>query len=268
MISSFANASQVLGDSRYLNAAEKAARFILSEMYDNGNLLRIFRKGVAKQPAFLNDYAFFISSLIDLYETTFDINWLLEAEKLTERMIEKFWDESKGGFFFTAAPHKNLISRTKPIYDGSIPSGNANAAHALLRLSKLLDNKGYLAKAEQIMTIFSEEIESIPRGYMAMLNAADFYFNTPKEIAFVGERNSNDLNSLLNALHSAFVPNKIVSLNHNTTGKNCALEKKIPLLRDKKSINGKATVYVCANFTCRQPVTDRESFRNEIVSDM
>lgn len=268
MISSFANAFQAFGDSRYLSAAEKAARFILSEMYDNGNLLRIYRKGIAKQPAFLNDYAFFISSLITLYETTFDINWLIEAEKLTERMIEKFWDTSSGGFFFTSASHKNLITRTKPIYDGSIPSGNSIAAYALLRLSKLRDNKGYYAKAEKTLNTFSEEIAGIPRGYMAMLNAADFYFNRPKEIAFIGERNSNGLNSLLNALHSEFVPNKVVSFNQNTNGENLTIENKIPLLRNKKSIDGKATVYVCRNFTCREPVTDTESFMKLILSDM
>ncbi|MFC1476489.1 thioredoxin domain-containing protein [Fibrobacterota bacterium] len=267
MISSFANAFQVLGDSRYLSAAEKAARFILSGMYDNGNLLRIYRKGIAKQPAFLNDYSFFISSLIDLYETTFDINWLIEAEKLTERMIEKFRDESGGGFFFTSASHKNLISRTKPVYDGSIPSGNATAAHALLRLSKLLDNKGYFTKAEKILNIFSEEIGSVPRGYMAMLNAADFYYNPPKEIAFVGDKNSSDLKNFLNALHSEYIPNKVVAFVNNIDGTNLFIENKIPLLRNKRAVDGKTTVYVCKNFTCQRPVTDPESFMKIVVSD-
>ena len=267
MISSFANAFGVLEDSRYLDAAEKTARFILSKMYRDGNLLRIYRKGIAKQPAFLDDYAFFISSLIDLYETTFDINWLLEAEKLTEKMLEKFWDEKEGGFFFSSASHKNLITRTKPIYDGSIPSGNSIAASSLLRLSKLLDKKEYFAKAETILNIFSDEINQAPRGYMAMLNAADFYFNTPKEIALAGNLNNYDLKNLLDVLHNEFVPNRVIAFINSTDGKRLSIENKIPLLKDKIIVDGKATAYVCKNFTCKLPVTDPESFIKMILSD-
>lgn len=261
MISSFVHGYQILGTKKYLDAAEKATRFILSEMYTKGKLRRIFRNGVAKQPAYLDDYAFFIISLIDLYEATFNLDWLIKAEELNNKMTDYFWDDNSGGFFFTSASHRDLITRTKPSYDGAIPSGNSIAAYALLRLSKFFNNKEYYNKAEEIFKIFGEEIRQTPQAYMAMLKAVDFYLFPPKEIAFAGKINSNDLNKLLATLHSEFVPNKVIAFIDNLDEKKSSLEKMIPLLKDKIAISGKATAYVCKNFTCQLPVTEPENLK-------
>jgi uncharacterized protein YyaL (SSP411 family) len=258
MISSLALGYRILGTVRHRDAAINAAEFIVKEMQNSGALLRIFCKGTAKQPGFLDDYAFFITSLIDLYETTFDLKWICETEKLTNLLIEKFWDEKNGCFFFTSPSHTNLITRTKPTCDGSIPSGNSAAAYALLRLAKLLDNRDYYTRAEKILNIFSREIQQVPLGYMAMLNAGDFYCNLPLEIAFAGQKNSKELKKLLSALYSEFVPNKVVAYINTDDANKLSIRQKIPLLRNKSTIEGKAAVYVCKDYTCQQPVTEPE----------
>ena len=136
-----------------------AADFVLTEMVRDGALLRTYRgtgnggdEGISKLPAYLNDYAEMANALVDLYETTFDFRWLDAADRLAGRMVADFWDEESGGFFYTGAVHKNLLVRTKPFYDGAVPSGNSTATLVLLRLSKLLDNAGYYQKAEAVST--------------------------------------------------------------------------------------------------------------------
>ncbi|OGL47017.1 MAG: thioredoxin, partial [Candidatus Schekmanbacteria bacterium RBG_16_38_11] len=128
-ISSLAFAYQVFREERFLNSAEDAANFILLNMFEEGKLLRIYKDGKSKIGGFLEDYSFFISTLIDLYETTFRIKYLEDAINLTEKMVENFWDEEEGGFFFAPKDATNLISRSKNPYDNPIPSGNSVAVN-------------------------------------------------------------------------------------------------------------------------------------------
>ncbi len=266
MISSFVHGYQILGEQRYLDAAQKAARFILSELYPDNDLLRIYRQGKTKQPAYLDDYANVINALIDLYEATFDLVWIAEAEKLTEKMISNFWDTEEGGFFFAASSQKDLIVRFKQIYDGSVPSGNASGAFALLRLSRLLDKKEYYLKADTLLAVFSSEVTQLPRAYMGLLRAADFYCYPPKEIAFAAKKNSPELNKLLGVLHREFIPNKVIAVIDNCDNSKPNLDEKIPLLKGKVKVSERATAYVCKNFACQKPVTEPAHFK-ELLSD-
>ena len=142
MISALARGYQVLGDRRYLAAAQKAADFVLDEMVRDGRLMRAYR-GTARLPGYLDDYAEMAGGLIDLYEADFDRQWLEAADTLAGKMVADFWDDRDGAFFYTSAAHKNLLVRTKPFQDGAVPSGNSTATIVLLRLSKLLDNAEY-----------------------------------------------------------------------------------------------------------------------------
>ena len=170
MISALARGYQVTGDDRYLKAATRAADFVLSRMVRDGVLMRTYRglggpdgRGTAKLPGYLDDYAEVAGGLIDLYEAGFDRRWLQAADELADKMLADFWDQENGGFFYTSAAHKNLLVRTKPFYDGAVPSGNATATLVLLRLSRLLDNRDYWSKAEKVLPIHGG-LDSRPRA--------------------------------------------------------------------------------------------------------
>lgn len=256
MISGFAKAYQVFRHEDHRRAAQRAAGFVLDEMTDNGMMYRTYRNGESKLPGYLDDYAFVVAGLIDLYEATFDVRWLNAAENLTESMIERFWDDEHAGFFFTGDEHKNLLVRTRPAYDGAIPSGNSVAALNLLRLAKLLDNQDYYNCAESLLELHRTNMRRIPRGHLTMLTAADFYLYPPKEIAIAGDPQASGTIELLSIVHTQFVPNKVLALLDPQAGNADALESRMPLLAMKEPVDGKSAAYVCQNFACKQPVTE------------
>jgi hypothetical protein len=258
IIGSLAQAYSVLGEDRYRDAAERAAGFVLTEMERDGVLLRSHRKGESRIPAYLDDYAFFVTGLVDLYEATFDVRWLNEADRLANDMIDAFWDSTGGGFYFTRAGQDDVLMRTKPTYDGAEPSGNSMAAWALLRIAKLTDNRDFAEKAERILKINQANMASAPRGFMKMLCVADFYFGPTREIAIAGARESDAVGAYLDALHGEFIPNKVVAL-IDPSEAGLELEDRVPLLAAKTLVNGQPAVYVCENYVCKQPVTTPEA---------
>ena len=264
MISALARSYQVLGQERFLKAAERAANFVLTEMVHDGALLRTYRgkgdgenEGVSKLPAYLDDNAEMAGALTDLYEATFDLQWLEAANQLAGRMVTDFWDEENGGFFYTSASHKNLLARTKPLHDGAVPSGNSTATLVLLRLSKLLGDAAYGQKAEQVLASARDLMLAQPRGYVNLLCAADFFLYPTREIAIAGKRRGGDTQRLLEVIHDRFIPNKVLALLEPRAPGSAAVQERIPLLRHKEMISGKATIYVCRNHKCKLPVTDK-----------
>ncbi|MBU0716962.1 MAG: thioredoxin domain-containing protein, partial [Planctomycetes bacterium] len=263
MISALARGYQVLGEERFLKAAERAADFGLTEMVRDGALLRTYPgkgdgkdEGVSKLPAYLDDYAEMANGLVDLYEATFDLQWLEAADRLAGRMVVDFWDDENGGFFYTSARHKNLLARTKPYYDGAVPSGNSTATLVLLRLSELLDNAVYHQKAEAVLASARDMMFAQPRGYLNLLGAADFFLHPMREIAIAGKLSDGDTQRLLEVIHGRFIPNKVLALVEPGAPGSEAIEERIPLLRYKGMMSGKTTVYVCRNRNCKLPVTD------------
>ena len=255
MIRSMAMGYQVLGDERYWEAAEKSARFVLSELsQDDGLLLRTHRAGKSHLNAYLEDYSYFVAGLVNLYEATFAVEWLKEAERLNQIMIEQFWDEANGGFFFTSRNHETLIVRSKTGYDGATPSGVSMAIHNLVRLDKLLNRPDFREKVETTLDVYYHQIEHSPSGSAQMLCELDFLLSTPKEIAIAGQQESEDTQAALTAVHSRYVPNKVLALASDAEG----LSDLIPLLEGKTQVDGRATIYVCENYTCQAPITDVE----------
>jgi hypothetical protein len=225
-------------------------------------LRHTYKDGQAKVPAFLDDYAFLSAGLLDLYETSFDRSLLMSAVEFTETMIREFWDETQDGFFYTGSSHEKLISRTKPTFDGSVPSGNSVASHVLLRLYHYTGKQDYLSRAEKVLRLYYDGMESQPFGFSHLLCALDFYLEKPKEIVLVGEREREDTRGLLSQIHRHYLPNKTLQLFDPRTSSGTAT---IPL-QDKSQINGKATVYVCQNFVCSLPVTQWEELRTLLES--
>ena len=255
MIRSMAMGYQILGDQRYREAAVRSAHFVLSELsQDNGQLLRTHREGKSHLNAYLEDYSYLIAGLIDLYEATFAVEWLKEAERLNQIMIEQFWDDANGSFFFTSKDHETLIVRSKTGYDGATPSGVSMAIHSLLRLDKLLNRPDFRQKVETTLDVYYHQIERSPSGSAQMLCELDFLLSTPKEIAIAGQQESDDTQAALAAIHSRFIPNKVLALAKDGED----VSDLIPLLESKTQIDGKATIYVCENYTCQAPTTDVE----------
>lgn len=256
MISGFIDGFKVTGNEKYLNGAKEAAHFILHEMRKDGNLMRVFNKGKCQVKGYSEDYAFFIQALVDLYEGTFEMEWLKEAEELNRRMIDQFWDERDGGFFFSGKENESLIARSKNPYDNVIPSANSIAVFNLIRLSHLTGEESLKQKAEQTLHLFLNLLEQHPLGFAQMLSGLSFFLN-PEEIGVIGSRNDLKTRSMLKEIYLAYLPNKILSLKdpqEKTDG------DWIPFLRDKEASGG-PTTFICKNFTCLPPVKDEKELR-------
>jgi uncharacterized protein YyaL (SSP411 family) len=264
MISAHARAGLILGESIYINRAVKAANFILENLYIQSRLYRIYKDNRAKQMAFLNDYAFFIAALIDLYEATHDIIWLKKAIEL-DGILEKFYeDKQNGGFFMTSSDHEALIVRQKPGFDGAEPSGNSVAVLNLLRLEEFTLKDDYRKRAQKALTSLLGSSASHPLALPEMLMALDFFMDSPKEIIIVTPKGKpKELEAFLQAFRKQFVPNRILIV--VTEGKELKSHAKIiPLIREKYAINGKTTAYVCEKAYCKLPAQDPALFSRQI----
>ncbi|MBI4115459.1 MAG: thioredoxin domain-containing protein [Candidatus Omnitrophica bacterium] len=256
MISSLAFGSRVLGEPKYAKAAQESADFILTKLVrSDGRLLHRYRDGEASILGTIEDYAFFIHGLFDLYEATFEPRYLIEAKRLTGEMVRLFWDEEGSGFFFTAGDAEKLIVRQKEIYDGAIPSGNSLAALDLLRVGRLTMDKNFGKKAEDLLSSFSRSISQNPEAYPQMLVALDFALGPSREIVFTG-KSSEEIKAFLHSVYSRFIPNKVVAF-HPTEGKEREfIEEITPFIKNQLPLKGKPTVYVCENYVCKFPVTE------------
>jgi uncharacterized protein len=252
MLASFAEAAVILDRPDYAEVAKRNALFVLATLRTNGLLLRTYKDGQAKLNAYLEDYAFYIDGLITLFETTGEFKWFKEATKLTATMIDEFWDDEEGGFFFTGRSHETLIVRSKDFFDNATPSGNSVAAQVLLRIGLLTDNSDYQRRAATLFRVTASALRRYPSGFGRMLCALDFYLGTPKEIAIIGAAASQELRSLVNEIWRPYLPNKVVAQAPPGDTSPAAL---IALLRDRPQLHGTATAYVCEHFVCREPAT-------------
>ncbi|MCO6439227.1 MAG: thioredoxin domain-containing protein [Phycisphaerae bacterium] len=261
MIAALAKGAVVLDQPKYAQAAERAATFILTNLQKDGRLLRTWRKGQARLTGYLSDYAYFIEGLLNLYEATFDRKWLDEAVRLTDTAVRHYYDESAGGFYFTADDAEKLIARSKHPFDAAIPSGNSVMAKNLLRLAILLDRKDYRGKAEGILRLWASQVDGAPTAFENLLCAADFYHDRVKEIAIVGDPKDAETKALLRVVFDRYLPNKVVVLTPDADP-----SEKLPLLARKTKMNGKPTAYVCEQYNCQRPVNSAEELAKQLES--
>ena len=255
MISAMAEAGRVLRHPPYLEAACRAADFLLSTLSrPDGGLYRTYRTGKAHLDAYLEDYAYLAEALIDVYEAGGEERYLREAVRLGERLLHDFPDEKHGGFFTTANDHEVLILRGREGPDGATPSGNAVAAMALARLSFHEDREDFRDAATQAVRAYGQQISRIPRGFAKTIMAAEFLLNGPLELAFIGSPSDAGRDRLLHEAARHFVPHRIIA-----HGNPDALESQHPLLKGKGLVEGQAALYVCRNYACQAPLTDPEN---------
>jgi len=254
MIAALAKGARAFGRPEYASAAARAADFILSNMRCGSTaLFHRYRQGQAAIPAFLDDYAFMVWGMIELYEATFEPRWLKSALELNAVMLDRFHDRAAGGFFFTAAEEDSPV-RKKDAFDGALPSGNSVAAMNLLRLGRIT-GKGELEKAaENTLNAFCRSARRMPAGFTHMLCSLDFAIGPASEVVLAGDPEADDTRKMVRELFSRFLPNKVVIL--RPLEQEPEIESVCRYVRDLKPKNGKATVYVCKNFKCGMPVTD------------
>jgi len=257
MISAFARAYQVLDEMRYLAAAEQASNFILNTLYnmESKTLLHRYRDGEAKIDGYLDDYAFFIQGLLDLYESAFKTEWLTKAIELTETQNRLFWDMNNGGFFFDAGIDSSVLIHSKTDYDSAEPSGNSIAVMNLLRLSQMTDNQEWRQMAEKTLRFFAGRLEQAPSAMPQMLVAFDFYLDKPKQIIIAGKPDADDTKAMLRAVHERFIPNKII-LFADGGEEQKRLAKYLPFVQSIALKDNKATAYLCENYVCKLPTND------------
>ena len=260
LLSGLAEAIKISPQPATLEAARRLIDFIFSKLFHSGRLYHSYKDGQAKHLGYLDDYSFLALGLVDFYETIFDRPALERAEQLAEIMLQEFWDDADSAFFYTGKSHEPLISRTKPVFDGSIPSGNAAATLLLIRLYYLTGREDYLKRAEKVLRSYYDVMESQPFGFAHLLCALDFYLNKPKEIVVVGRREDAPTTDLLNEIQTHYLPNKILQL----VTPDDSLDGISPLLRGKKQVDGQPTVYICDNFTCSEPITNCGDLRTTL----
>ncbi|MFQ5580411.1 MAG: thioredoxin domain-containing protein [Nitrospiria bacterium] len=260
MISAFVDGYLVTRNVDYLSAAKKAADFILSELCKTGRLLRTYKDGQGKLNAYLEDYAFFIDALLDLYESTFESAYLEQAKNFADQMTDRFYDFKEGGFFYTSTDHEALITRYKASSDQSIPSGNAVAILVLLRLFHLSREKGYFEKAELTLQYFSQAMEENVVGMGNMISAADFYLRKPKEILLSGKRNAPETEHLFSQIHRLYIPNKTLFFRDVSESEGDEGMANFPAV-DKAAREGLPTITICHNFSCSLPLSEWDTIR-------
>ena len=219
MIAALAKASQVLGDKKYLQAAIRTADFILKEMKTPENkLYHRYAKGERAVNGFLDDYAYLVYGLIELYESSFEEKYLQSSLELTKTMIEQFWDKEKGGFFFTTKSANDSMPMLKQTYDGAVPSGNSVALYNLLRLARISGEASFEAYSNKLLKVFSDEVNDQPLGHTFMLVGLEFALGPTFNIALVGDPSDKNTVALLTALRKEYLPNFLNQRNAGHAG--------------------------------------------------
>jgi uncharacterized protein len=254
MISALAQGMLILEEERYLLAASRAADFLLNNLVEGGELKRRWRDGEARYSAGLDDYSFLIQGLLDLYAASHDPSRLRQAMELTEKQLALFSDE-KGGFYDTPES-ADLLARMKGAYDGAEPSGNSVAALNLLRLANLTGKSEWRKLAEKTMESFGQTLSSYPPAMPLMLVAMDFQQDKPRQIVIAGAQDDNDTKGLFREVYSRYLPNTIVILADGGENQKF-LQARLPFLATVEKREGRATAYVCENFTCKMPVNTK-----------
>jgi len=236
---------------------------------DNGRLLRTYktspstglRAGQARLKGYLEDYSFLIDGLIAVYELTLDPHWLDQSRRLTDSMLDLFWDDADGVFYDTGKDHEALLVRPRELFDNAMPCGSSVAADVLLRVSLLAGSDDYKAKAGRLLNSMGNMPAQYVTGMGRWLVALDFYLARPNEIVIVGPRNHPAARALLTTVHTRYLPHKVLAgLEHDDPmGTNPS-----PLFKFRTQVQGKPAAYVCENYACLLPVTTPEDLAKQL----
>ena len=254
MIAACAKAGAVLQRDDYKELAARAVEFIYQNLTrEDGRLLARYREGEAAFLAYLDDYAFLLWGLLELYEATFNLDYLRKALALAEDMQRLFWDEEAGGYYFYGVDGEELIARPKEIYDGAMPSGNSVAAFNLFRLAAMTGQEKWEKLASQTLDAFAHQINKYPRAYTYFLMAVEWQLAPHGQIVLVGHGQDEKLQQMMFIVQRKFQPGTVLLWNDLDRAKEIA--RILPQIKEQQMVNNKATAYICENFSCLPPIT-------------
>jgi uncharacterized protein len=258
MISAFARAAQVLDDATYLKTAQQAAEFVRAKLFDakRKTLARNFREGKGRD-GFADDYAFMIQGLIDLYEVSFDVQWLKFALELQQTLDALFWDDESGGYFSVTGEDASVLLRMKDDNDSAEPAASSVAALNLARLAAMLNDSQMTERARRTVRAFSRQLGRFPSAMPQLLVAFDFLENGAMQIVIAGAPENEGTRSLLGEMRRHFLPRAVVVELFDNESRNFFGEQN-EAVRAMAPVDGKPAAYVCRNFTCQAPVTEAE----------
>jgi hypothetical protein len=234
---------------------------------DTGRLQRRYRQGHIAHPGYLDDYAFLVWGLIELYETTFAIKYLEKALDMNQLMLDFFAEEKSGGFFFTAKDSEALITRQKDLFDGALPSGNSVAALNLLRLGRMTGRVQLEEKAEGLLKAFSPALGEYPMAFTQWMSAIDFLLGPTQEIVIAGDPEKKTTREMISVIHKNFLPRKVLLLRPEDEAAE-KLFRLAPFLKAMPPVNGQSTVYLCKKYTCQIPMTDVSALKTALWKPM
>ena len=252
MISSLAKVSYALGKKEYFDAADKAVTFIVERMSkEDGTLNRVYRENVSHIDAFAEDYSYFGNSLIDMYEASFDSKYLELAKKYADILIDQFYTDGQ----FKQSLSKNIVIKSGNSMDNATPSYNFMCSLLLVRLHYYYDNKEYKAVVESSMEKAGQYINQYPYAHSTALFVYNYLSNGPKEIVLAANTNTDPL---MDIVKQTYIPCKIIA--------SSSTEMSLPILKDKKTVDGKSTIYICKNYTCKEPIISGNDLKAALSS--
>ncbi len=253
-IAALARAYMVFDDDTYLKMAEDAYNFIKEHLIaSDGRLLHRWRDGEGSIHGFLDDHAFLVFGLLELYEASLNPVYLRDAIRFSDEMIKLFTSD-EGGFYFTQEASETVLVRNKEIYDAAYPSGNSVAGLALLRLFRYTGVSGYEEKAEALFKAFSGQVSDAPIAHTFLMSALGFVLGTSSEIVVTGIENSEETAHMINRIRKVFSPDTVLLFRPSNNP--LEISELVPFLKDLEPVDGKTTAYVCRDFTCSMPLTD------------
>lgn len=253
MIVAMAYAGRVFRNESYISKSERAAKFILEKLVrEDGRLLARYREGEAAIPGYLDDYAFLVWGLIELYESTFNIMYLKKAVEFNKSMLQLFWDDKGGGLFLYGNDSEQLIVKPKEVYDGAIPSGNSVAIMNMLKLSKITGDSGLEEMVQAMFKTFGKEVKSNPHGYSYFMMGLLYSNISSMEIIISGDKDTDDTRKMLDEVNKRFLPFATVVFNNGDK----ELIELIPFIKNQRMIDDNTTAYVCERFLCNEPTTE------------
>lgn len=252
MIAALAKAGAVFSDTNFISQAERTYEFLEKNLVQNDQLYHRYKDGDTAITAFADDYAFMTWAALELYEATFETDYLTKALRLNEQFINTFWDEESGGFYFSVNDADQPLGRQKQIYDGAIPSANSVAMLNLLKLSRITGDTKLEEKANALGKFFSSDLIRSGSSTTMSMMALQFLYHNPKEI-IIAEGDDYSI-QLISDLRKTFIPSKVLLF--RPLDNNDVIFKQADFIKNQTPKNGKSTLYICSNYTCEEPVTD------------
>jgi uncharacterized protein YyaL (SSP411 family) len=259
MVRGVAEAARAFDRADYREAAIDGAAFLFDRMVRGGRVLRSYKRGEARIAGYLEDHASLGLAAIAVYELTFDRVWLDRARDMARTVVRWFWDDESGAFYDTASDHEALVTRPRDVTDNATPSGTSLAVELLLRIAELFDDRDARRRATYVLETLAPAMARYPSAFGHMLGNADMLLNGAIEVALVGSPGAEDFRALERVVAGEYLPSLVLA------GSAPGESDDVALLTGRGTVDGRATAYVCRNYTCELPAASATMLAEQLA---